>query len=39
LVNSVLGFFKSPSGTCASPPVLLDIGHDMSFICQISYFP
>ena len=46
--NSVLRFFKSPAGTCVSPPVLLDIGHDvptvqeevlkLSFIYHISYF-
>jgi hypothetical protein len=26
--NSLLDFFKSPSGTVASPPVLLDTGND-----------
>ena len=27
--NSVLSFFESPSGTCVSPLLLLDIGHDL----------
>jgi hypothetical protein len=26
--NSLFDFFKSPSGTLASPPVLLDTGND-----------
>jgi len=37
--NSVLSFFKSHSGTCVSPPVLLDIGHGLPTVQEEVLLP